>query len=191
MKKFTKENEDLAKCTKSWSAKEEPLKKDKNGMYNTGSLSSPYGFFVAMLCRLFGKPDINKFSSKWLPLLDAATNATIMDWAQILSNNIASPIWNYQTKRSFSQKCCPPLFLVSYVMDAICFVSKFPLMGQKWTIQNPLPIQVYHKELWDSKFTPYFYKIYHGVMLPIHKMLYNTNAPRFSPEAEIDILPVG
>ena len=79
VEKFAKENEDFAECTKTCLAKEEPLKKDKNGMYATGSLASPYCFAVAMLCRLFGKPDINKFSSEWLPLLDAATNATIMD----------------------------------------------------------------------------------------------------------------
>ena len=56
---------------------------------------------------------------------------------------------------------------------------------------KPLPIQVYHKELWESNFIPHFYKICHGLMLPIHKMLYNTDAPRFSPEAKIEILPVG
>lgn len=81
VEKFAKENEDLVECTKNWSAKEEPLKKDKHGLYSTGSLSSPYCFVAAMLCKLFGRPDINKFSSEWLPLLDAATNATIMDWA--------------------------------------------------------------------------------------------------------------
>lgn len=79
MEKFTKENEYLAECTKSWSAKEEPLKKDKYGMYSAGSLSSPYCFVVAMLFRLFGKLDINKFSSKWLSQLDATTNVTIKD----------------------------------------------------------------------------------------------------------------
>ena len=64
-------------------------------------------------------------------------------------------------------------------------------MGGKWTIQNPLPIHIYHKELWDSKFIPYFYMICHGIMLPLHKMLYNRDASRFPPEAEVDILPVG
>lgn len=76
-------------------------------------------------------------------------------------------------------------------MDAICFVSNFPIMGWKWIVQNPLPIQVYYKELWESNFIPQFYKNCHGVMLPIHRMLYNGDALRFSLEAEIDILPVG
>lgn len=159
-------------------------------MYSISSLSSPYYFIAAMLCRLFGRPDINKFSSKWLSLLDAATNATIMDWDQILSENLASVIWNNRPKRTTSQRIYPPFFLAAYVMDAICFVSRFPLMGCKWTVQNPLPIQIYHKELWDSKFISYFYKICHGVMLPLYRMLYNKNAPRFSPEAKVDILPV-
>ena len=140
MEKFAKENEDLAECTKNWSAREEQLEKDKHSMYSIGSLSFPYCFTAAMLCRLFGRPNINKFSSEWLPLLDAATNATIMDWAQILSDNLASTVWNYRTKRSFAQRFYPPFFLAAYVMDAICFVSKFPLMGWKWMVQNPLPI---------------------------------------------------
>ena len=78
MDKFAKENEDLAECTKNWSTKEDLLKKDKHGMYSIGSLSSLYCFAIDMLCRLFGRPDINKFSSEWLPLLYAANNSTIM-----------------------------------------------------------------------------------------------------------------
>ena len=114
-------------------------------MYAIKPLSSPYCFAAAMLCRLFRKLDINKFSSEWLPLLDVATNATIMDWAQILSDNLASAILNYRTKRSFSQRVYPPFFLSGYVMDTICFVFDFPIMGWKWTVQNHLPIQAYHK----------------------------------------------
>ena len=114
-----------------------------------------------------------------------------MDWAQILSDNLASAILGYRTKRSFAQRVYPPFFLSAYIMDAICFVFDFPIMGWKWIVQNPLPIQVYHKELWESNFIPHFYKICHGVMLPIHRMLYKKDAPRFSQEAKVDILPVG
>lgn len=71
-------------------------------MYTTRSLCSPYFFATTMLCRLLWKPYINKFSLESLPLLDAATNATIMDWAQILSDNLGSAILEYRTKRIFS-----------------------------------------------------------------------------------------
>lgn len=157
-------------------------------MYVTICLCSPYYFAVAMLCRLFGKPDINKFSLEWLPLVDVATNATIMNWAQILLNNVSTTILGYRIKRSFASKVYPSFFLSAYVMDAICFVYDFPIMGWRWTVQNPLLIQVYHKVLWKSNFIPRFFKICHGVMLPIYKMLYNRDAPIFSPEAEVDIL---
>ena len=99
-KKFVKENLDLAETTKDWSRRDELLKKDKHGMYNTGSLTSPYCFAAAMLCRIFGMPAINKFSPEWLPLLDAATNATIVDWAKILSDNLVTAIVSYGSKRA-------------------------------------------------------------------------------------------
>jgi len=159
-------------------------------MYNTGSLTSPYCFAAAMLCRIFGMADINKFSSEWLPLLDAATNATIVDWAKILSDNLVTTIVSYQSKRATSQRIYPHFYLFSYIMDSICYVSKFPVMGWKWTTQDPLPIHVYHKELWDSQFIPYFYQICHGIMLPLYRMLYDKDPPRCSPKAKVDILPI-
>ena len=133
VKKFVAENPNLSETTKDWSRKEEPLKKDKNGMYNTGSLTAPYCFAVTMLCRLFGMPYINKFSSEWLPLIDAATHADIMDWSKIFSDNLYTTIINYRSKRSLSQRIYPPFYLSAYVMDSICYVSKFPTMGWKWT----------------------------------------------------------
>ena len=71
-------------------------------MYSTGSLTSPYCFAAAMLCRLFGKPDINKVLPEWLLLLNAVVNATIVDWAKILSDDLAMDIFNYRSKRTVS-----------------------------------------------------------------------------------------
>ena len=98
-------------------------------MYSTGSLTSPYCFTAAMLFRLFGKPDINMIFPEWLPLLNAAVNSTIVDWAKILSDNLTTAIFHYRSKRSVSQWIYPPFYLSAYVMDAICFVSKFPMMS--------------------------------------------------------------
>ncbi len=190
MEKFVKENPDLAETTKDQSRRDEPLKKDKHGMQSTGSLTSPYCFAAAMLFRIFGMPDINKFSSEWLPLLDAATNTTIVDWAKILSDNLVTGIVSYRSKRAVARRIYPPFYLSAYIMDAICYVSKFPVMGWKCMTKDPLPIHVYHKELWDSQFTPYFYQICHGIMFPLYKMLYDKYPPRCSPEAEVDILTV-
>ena len=89
-----------------------------------------------------------------------------------------------------SQRIYPPFFLSAYVMDFICYVSKFPVLGWKWTTQDPLPIHVYHKILWDSQFIPHFYQICHGLILPLYRMLYDKDPPRCSPEAQIDIIPI-
>ena len=90
-------------------------------MYSIGSICPPHSFAAAMLCRLFGKPDSTKFSLEWLSLIDAAVNATIMNWAQILSNNLARKIMEYRRKRSVASSVSPPFFMSAYVMDAICF----------------------------------------------------------------------
>lgn len=129
IEKFVADNPNLSKTTKDWSKNDEPLKKDKNGIYITGSLTSPYSFAAAMLCRLFGMRDINKFPSEWLPLIDAATNAIILYWAKIFSDNLIMAIVNYRSKRSMSQRIYPPFYLVAYVMDSICYVSKLPVIG--------------------------------------------------------------
>jgi len=113
-----------------------------------------------------------------------------MNWAQILSKNLARIIMKYRRKRSVASRVYPPFFMSAYVMDPICFSLKFPIMGWKWTIQNPLPIHVYHKDMWESKFQPHFFKICHGVMLPIQKWLYDRDAPKFSQEVEVYILSV-
>ena len=87
-----------------------------------------------MLCILFGKPDSTKFSLKWLPLIEVVVNAKIMNWAQILSNNLAKPIMEYRRKRSPPLRVYPPFFMSAFVMDAIYFSSKIPIMGWKWTV---------------------------------------------------------
>ena len=98
MEEFAKEHSNLAECTKEWTKRSELLKKNRQGMYITGSLTSPYCVTAAMLCRLFGKPDINMILPEWLPLLNAAVNSTIADWAKILYDNLTTAIFHYRSK---------------------------------------------------------------------------------------------
>ena len=86
------------------------IKKDKNDMYTTASIFPPHSFATTMLCRLFGKLDSTKFSPEWLPLIDAAVNTTVMNWAQILSDNLARTIMEYRRKRSVTSRVYPPFF---------------------------------------------------------------------------------
>lgn len=42
-----------------------------------------------MLSRLYAKPDTTRFSVDWVPLIDAIVNSLILNWANILSDNLA------------------------------------------------------------------------------------------------------
>jgi len=190
MEMFVKENNDPMDCTRAWSNNEEKIKKDKNGMYSTTSICPPYSFVAAMLCWLFGRPNNTKFSPDWFPLIEAIINPTVIYWAQILSDNLSKTTIEYRSRRSIASRVYRPFFMSAYVMEAICFSLKFPIMGWKWTIQNPLPIHIYDKVMWESNFQPHFFNIFHGIMQPIYKLLYNRDAPIFTQEAEVDILLV-
>ena len=78
----------------------------------------------------------------------------------------------------------------AYIINAICLCSKFPIMGWKWTSQDPSPIHVYHKALWESKFCSHFYKFFHGVMLPIHQIIFKERTPRIYKETNAYIMPI-
>jgi hypothetical protein len=58
----------------------------------------------------------------------------------------------------------------AYIMDAICFMTPFPLMNWSWNITCPEPIHEYHSELWEENAKNSFYEICHFVVIPMHKM---------------------
>lgn len=59
-------------------------------MYSLDSLVGPYCHIAAIMCRLFGQPNTHKFTIAWVPLVDATSDAYIVDWATILSNDLAT-----------------------------------------------------------------------------------------------------
>lgn len=92
---------------------------------------------------------------------------------------------------NINDRALPPLFMSTYVMDAICFSFSFSSMGWKWTIQDPTPIHIFHVILWESKFHSHFYKICHKVILPIHKEIFSKKEPRLSTKANNDLMSLG
>lgn len=76
-------------------------------------------------------------------------------------------------------------------MDTICFNFDYPILGWKWTPQDPTPIHLYHKYLWKAHYKDHLYRIYHGFVLPVHYATFNKPAPRLSNEASVDITSIG
>jgi len=103
-------------------------------MYSLASLVGPYCLNTTMMCRLFGQYYTHKFTIEWVPLIEVAADAYIMDWATILSNNLATQILAYKSKYNMSTREIPPFFMSAYIMDALCLTSDFPSMGWKWTL---------------------------------------------------------
>ena len=129
-------------------------------------------------------------SIEWIPLINACVNSHNMNWATILSNNLATIITEYRQKRASSLENLPPFYFSAFIMDTVCFCTVFLTMGWKWTLQDPYPIHLSHKKIWEFHYIPHFCKIFHCIIFPVHQIIFNKKAPRLSQEATIDLLVV-
>jgi hypothetical protein len=68
----------------------------------------------------------------------------------------------------------------TYVMDAICFMTPFPLMNWSWTPTSSEPIHFYHSKLWEENAKDFFHEICHNVVVPIHIDIYGHSLPQNS-----------
>lgn len=176
---------------RKWRQDPSKHKHDSNGMYSLASIVGPSCYLAVMICRLFSFPNTQKIVVEWVPLIQASSNSEVMDWATILSNNIASKSLEYRKKHSFLDRIVPNFYMSAYIIDAICFSFDFLSMGWKWTLEDPTPIHLYHDMIWESKYEPHFYKNWNKVMFPLYKAIFDRNSPRLSQEATIDFIVVG
>jgi hypothetical protein len=68
----------------------------------------------------------------------------------------------------------------AYIMDVVCFMMPFPLMGWSWTPSSVEPIHIYHSKLWEDKEKYLFYEICNWVVVPMHITIYGYPPPRIS-----------
>jgi hypothetical protein len=151
---------------------------DTHGVYATTSLNEYMVYVAIMLCRLFGKKDPCHFPADWVPFLEEASEGFTFNWSKILSDNLAQEVSNYRVAKSKGQPVA--FYMSAYIMDAICFVTPFPLMNWSWNITYPEPIHEYHSALWEENAKDAFYEICHFVIIPMHNMFYGCEPPRIS-----------
>jgi hypothetical protein len=96
----------------------------------------------------------------------------------MLLDNLAKEIIGYHLAKSKGKPA--PFYMSAYIMDALCFMTPFPLMRWSWTPTNAEPIHFYHSKLWEDKEKDLFYEIYHYVLVSIHIALYGCPPPRIS-----------
>ena len=143
------------------------------------------------MCRMWGIHDFAKFTIEMVPLIEAAINGYVMDWANILSDKLATTILEYRENVYHTTRTLPPFYYSAFIMDTICFNYQFPLLWWRWTPTNPKPIYIYHEQLWKANYTNQLYKICNGFILPIYYSIFYKPAPRISLEIETDLTAVG
>ena len=75
-------------------------------------------------------------------------------------------------------------------MDVLCFNSEFPVLGWRWTSQDPTPIHIYYRKLWKTGYKHHLYQICNDFMLPIHYSFFNKPALKISEQAGVDLTVV-
>ena len=109
------------------------------------SLASPYCYAGAMICRMWGIHDSAKFTIEMVPLMEAAVNSYVMDQANILSDKLATAILELRSNSRKTTRTIPPFYYSAYIMDTLCFNSKYPVLGWRWTPHDPKTIHIYHQ----------------------------------------------
>jgi hypothetical protein len=168
----------LSDLIKDWCSHPAKFRADSNGIYSISSLEPQFMYIAMMVCRLYGKEDTAHFFLPWVPLIHTVAEGFSFDWAKLLSDSLASRITEYRAQKASGK--ASSFFMSAYIMDAICFMTPFPLMSWSWTPTNAEPIHVYHSKLWEDKAKEFVYEIFNWVMVPMHVSIFGHPPPRIS-----------
>jgi hypothetical protein len=177
-KECTEAHQTYPDLIKGWWRCPSKFRADTHGNYATTSLNEYMVYVAMMLCRLFGKKNPYHFPVYWVPFLKEASEGYSFNWSKILSNNLTKEVSNYKAIKAQGQPVA--FYMSAYIIDAICFLTLFPLMNWNWNIIYPQPIHEYHSELWEENAKKSFYEICHFIIIPMHKMLYGCDPPCIS-----------
>jgi hypothetical protein len=96
----------------------------------------------------------------------------------MLSDNLAKVFVEYQSLKSKGKHA--PFHMSLYIMDAICFMTPFPLMNWSWTPSCYESIHFYHSKLWEENSKYFFYEICRNVVIHVHVAIYGHPPLRIS-----------
>jgi hypothetical protein len=144
---------------KGWTRSEVKFRADSHGIYAIASLNEYMVYVAMMLCKLFGRKDPCHFHADWVPFLEEVSEGNNFNWHKILSDNLTQEILNYKAAKSKGQPVS--FYMSAYIMDAICFMTPFPLMNWSWSVSFPEPVHKYHSALWEENAKDIFYDVCH------------------------------
>jgi hypothetical protein len=136
---------------RGWARHENKFRVDIHEIYATDSLNEYMVYVAMMLCRLYGKKDPYHFSVEWTPFLEEVSEGQSVAF-----------------------------YMSAYIMDAICFMTPFPLMNWSWNASCLEPIHKYHSALWEENAKKSFYEVCHYIIIPLHRIFFGCEPPRIS-----------
>jgi hypothetical protein len=119
----------LADLIKDWSSHPEKFRANSHGVYVVSRLEPHMMYIEIMMCRLYGREITTHFLLPWVPIMQKVVDKYSFDWAKMLSDNLVRYIIEYQSLKAKGKPA--PFFISDYIMDIVCFMMPFPLMG--WT----------------------------------------------------------
>jgi hypothetical protein len=178
-KNVEKEEMQMAHLIKEWWFDPDSFKVIGDKIYHVPKLKKSPMLVSIMLCHLYGEKNSSKFKLGWVPLIHQVLAGNIFNWAHILSANLKQEV---QKSQEAPPGYYPGFFMSSYLVDAICVVTPFPLLAWSWSPSEEA-IHLYCSKMWEINCKNYFYDICNFFMIPLHFLLKNLPAPRFSQEA--------
>jgi hypothetical protein len=175
----------LSDLIKDWCSRPENFRAESHGVYSISSLEPQFMYIAMMMCKIYGKENTTHFFLPWVPIIHSVAEGFSFDWEKILSDNMASEISEYQTKKTKGQPAS--FFMSAYIMDAICFMTPFLLMSWSWTPDSAEPIHDYHSKLWEDKAKYFFYEILNWVVVSMHIVIFGHPLPRISDKVMVSL----
>jgi hypothetical protein len=126
-KECEKYGRSISNLIKDWVSHPAKFRAESNGVYSISSLEPQFKYIAMMACRLYGREDTTYFFLSWVPLIHTVVEGYYFDWSKLLSDSLTSRITEYWTQRADGKAAS--FFMVAYIMDAICFMTLFPLMS--------------------------------------------------------------
>ena len=122
-----------------------------------------------MLNRIFGRAHRKSFKLGWIPIIFyVATQGTIFNWENIVSNSLSSCISS--ALGGVSQKKSE-FYMSSIFVDCILCTHFFPSLMCNWDSDRTL-VYIAYKLFWAHKYYSYYREICEHFIMPLYTLIF-------------------
>ena len=133
-----------------------------------------------MLNMIFGISNGKNFKLSWVPVIFfVATEGTIFNWANIVSNSLSSCI--SESLRGVLQKKLK-FYMISILIDCILCTQSFPSLKCQWD-KAKSPVYVAYQLLWAHNYFNHNKSIFEYFIMPLYRLMFLAECDCMSEEA--------